>query len=310
MAGDPFAVWMRRMRPGRPGHPALVCFPPGGGAAGGYRELANHITEGVGVYAVQYPGRRDRIGEALIPCLTELADQIAMALAPLLGGELALFGHSMGATIAFETARRLAARGRTPITLFVSGRTAPSEPAADRLADTGDATLIAELERLANDPASVAVLRTNSALAAAVLPAVRNDYLAIENYVYAPGDPLRCPVVGLTGADDPVVTPDQLARWRTHTSRSFDLHVFPGSHFYLDAQPAAIAQVINSGIRAADSASTNVHKPAVSLPRVGKAAQPNSPSEGADDGYGLRNELRHGRFGPASHIARGNRPRW
>ncbi|MFE3194110.1 thioesterase II family protein [Nocardia sp. NPDC059240] len=246
---DAFALWLRRMRPGREGHPTLVCFPPGGGAAGGYRALADHITDGVGVYAVQYPGRRDRIGEPMISSLTELAGHVAAAVTPLLGGELALFGHSMGATVAFETARRLEARGTGPSVLFASGRTAPSERETDRLSDTSDATLITELEKLANDSASVGVLRTNAALAAAVLPTVRSDYRAIENYLYTPGAPLRCPIVGLTGADDPVVTPDQVDRWRTHTAGAFELNVFPGGHFYLDARPAAIAELINGRIR-------------------------------------------------------------
>ncbi|MFF2555374.1 thioesterase II family protein [Nocardia sp. NPDC058058] len=245
---EALANWTRRMRRADPGRPALVCFPPGGGAAGGYRALANHIGPGIGVYAVQYPGRRDRLRDSLIPCLIELADAVTAALEPLLGGELALFGHSMGATVAFETARRLEARGQKLTALFVSGRTAPSEPVSDRLADTGDAALIAEMERLANDPASVAVLRTDPALAAAVLPAVRNDYLAIEKYHYTPAEPLQCPVIALTGELDPVVTPAQVERWSAHTTGAFELLTFPGSHFYLDAQPAVIAQVINSRI--------------------------------------------------------------
>lgn len=233
------------MRPAAPGQPTLVCFPPGGGAAGGYRALANHIVDGVAVYAVQYPGRRDRISEPPITSLTELADHVAEALEPLLDRELAFFGHSMGATVAFETALRLEARGRRLRTFFVSGRTAPSEPPPGTTIDTDDATLIAEMERLANDPRSVAVLRTDAALAAAVLPSIRNDYHAIESYVHTPGEPLRCPIVGLTGADDPVVTPAQLERWRTHTTGAFELHIFPGTHFYLDARPAEIAHVIN-----------------------------------------------------------------
>ncbi|WP_433665924.1 thioesterase II family protein [Nocardia sp. CA-136227] len=243
-----FATWTRRMRAGKPGQPTLVCFPPAGGAAGGWRALANHIVDGVAVYAIQYPGRRDRIGEAPIGSLTELADQVAEALEPLLGAELAFFGHSMGATVAFETALRLEARGRRLSPFFVSGRTAPSEPPPDKTIETDDATLITEMERLANDPRSVAVLRTDAALAAAVLPSVRNDYHAIESYVHIPGEPLNCPIVGLTGADDPVVSPVQLERWRAHTTGAFELHIFPGSHFYLDARPAEIAHVINSCI--------------------------------------------------------------
>jgi surfactin synthase thioesterase subunit len=45
-------------------------------------------------------------------------------------------------------------------------------------------------------------------LLAMILPVLRSDYRAVETYEYAPGPPLRCPIVSLVGTDDPVRGPD------------------------------------------------------------------------------------------------------
>lgn len=99
------------------------------GSAGAYRALAQQFAQGIAVYAVQYPGRQDRLGDPLVTSIAELADYVT---ADLLGWgavpNLALFGHSMGATVAFEVARRLQRKDRDPVRLFVSGRIAPDAP--------------------------------------------------------------------------------------------------------------------------------------------------------------------------------------
>lgn len=236
--------WLRELEAGRAGHPALVCFPPGGGSATSYRGLAASFGPGPWVYAVQYPGRQDRIAEEFVTSITALADRIAAAIENRVPAGPVLFGHSMGATVAFETARRLEARGRTVAALFVSGRPDPAFADPGTLHRGADADLIDELERLANDPAGVAILRDEPALAEMVLPAVRNDYRAVETYRYRGGERLRCDIVALLGRSDPTTTPEQSARWRDHTSGDFAVRLFPGGHFYLDEQQRQIADLI------------------------------------------------------------------
>ncbi|WP_280269840.1 thioesterase II family protein [Nocardia wallacei] len=242
--------WLRELRGAAHPHAVLVCFPPGGGSASAYQGLAQHLGDGIAVVAVQYPGRQDRLGEPMVADIGELADRVARDLrAWKPGAELALFGHSMGATVAFETARRLEAEGHNPIRLFASGRIAPSDPYPGRLHEAPDADLIAELERLANDPASVAILRTEPGLAELVLPAVRNDYRAVETYTYTPGKPLQCTVSALLGDADPTVSPEQADRWREHTVGEFELAIFPGRHFYLDERVPELAEFIAARLR-------------------------------------------------------------
>jgi surfactin synthase thioesterase subunit len=206
--------------------------------------LGAAITPDTAVFAVQYPGRQDRLGEPLITDLRELANRIYPELA-VGAPRLALFGHSMGATVAFETARRLEKDGQQVIRLFVSGRIAPDATYDGAIHHAPDEEVIAELERLANDPASVAMLRSEPSLAELVLPAVRADYQAVETYRFEPGPALRCDISALLGDADPTVTAEQAGEWARHTDGTFDLATFPGRHFYLDEKVSAVAEFVN-----------------------------------------------------------------
>ncbi|MFD3747808.1 thioesterase II family protein [Nocardia sp. NPDC058633] len=222
----------------------LTCFPPGGGSATFYRELARHIGPGVEVTAVQYPGRQDRLDDPTITDLHLLADRIAADLVRQPGPARSLFGHSMGATLAYETALRLAAAGQPVRALVVSGRPAPDFVETGRLHQASDAALIDDLERLANDPAPVRLLRTEPGLADLVLPAVRADYQAVETYRHRRGPLLQCPVVALVSTEDPTTSVAQADQWRTVTAGPFSMRTFDGGHFYLDEQHAAVAREI------------------------------------------------------------------
>ncbi|MCX4091540.1 thioesterase II family protein [Nocardia sp. alder85J] len=239
-------VWLRQLRAPAQPRAVLVCFPPGGGSVGAFRALAREFDSGTAVFAVQYPGRQDRLGEPALPDLAATAEAITADLRTWPPAPLALFGHSMGATLAFETARRLEAQGRTVTHLFASGRIAPDAPYTGDLHRGSDSDLIDELARLADDPASVEILRTEPGLAELVLPAVRDDYRAVETYVHRPGEPLRCTVSVLLGDDDPTVTAEQAQRWRGHTTGEFELTTFPGRHFYLDDRPAELARFLTA----------------------------------------------------------------
>lgn len=237
--------WLRILRSEATPRHHLLCFPPGGGPATAYREVAQRFGAGVLVAAVQYPGRQDRLGEAPITALETLADQIAEEVLRLgIVDRLALFGHSMGATVAFETARRLERKGQAVTTLFVSGRPAPTFVETQRIHLGTDDDLIADLERLAADPAPIRMLRDEPSLAELVLPAVRGDYQAVETYRYTPGDPLTADIAALVSTEDPTMNPEQADEWRDFTAGTFDRATFPGGHFYLDQHPAEVADFV------------------------------------------------------------------
>ncbi|MGH3165518.1 MAG: thioesterase II family protein [Trebonia sp.] len=239
-------VWIRRYHPAPPGTIRLVCLPHAGGSASFYRPLATAMSRSATVLAVQYPGRQDRRHEALADTIEQLAEQVALALRPLTAEPLALFGHSMGAIVAFEVAQRMRHAGYpAPVRLFVSGRRAPSRHRNEQVHCLPDGELIAEL-RLLGGPNSE--LLTVPEFTEMVLPAVRGDYRAIESYRYRTGPPLDCPVTVLVGDRDPLVTIDEARSWERHTTQITDLHVFPGGHFFVAEQLATVSDVVAAAL--------------------------------------------------------------
>lgn len=235
------SAWIRRFHPAAPSAARLVCFPHAGGSASYFHPVSAMLSPAVEVLAVQYPGRQDRHSEPLVDDLFVLADELAGVLAAETGGPMAFFGHSMGASLAFEVARRLELRGTRLTGLFVSGRRAPSASRDERVHEKDDEGLLAEVKRLSGTDAQVL---ENDELVRMVLPALRNDYRAAELYHYRPGPDVSCPVLALIGDRDPKVTEAEARGWAAHTSGAFELKTYPGGHFYLNDHAAAVTRLL------------------------------------------------------------------
>ncbi|MCP2261573.1 pyochelin biosynthetic protein PchC [Streptoalloteichus tenebrarius] len=236
-------LWFRRhSTPTRPTR-RLVCFPHAGGAASAYRGWSRWLPPDVELLAVRYPGREDRLAEPCVGRMEELADAVAAALSSFRDLPLAFFGHSLGASLAHEVALRLE-RGHGTVLdrLFVSARRAPHRLEPDDLYLRSDAEVVAELRAL--DPVRSAVL-DDPGLRELVLPAIRGDYEIVGTYRPGRAEPVRCPVVGYAGADDPKAPPAEVAEWAAVAPAGFATRVFPGGHFYLvDQERAVVMDVV------------------------------------------------------------------
>jgi len=237
--------WITRYTPAAPGPGPvqLVCLPHAGGSATFFKPLAAHMPPGVEVLAAQYPGRQERRNEPCTEDIGAVADGIAGALRHLpQGAPLALFGHSMGALVGWEVARRLETGGHTrPAALIVSGRGAPALHRNAHLGRRTDDELVADLTALSGTQAP---LLADPGILAMVLPVLRGDYRALDAYTYRPGVPLRCPVSVFLGDDDPWARREDADGWRRETTGETSLRPFPGGHFYLAEQWPAVAAAL------------------------------------------------------------------
>ncbi|MEU5422155.1 thioesterase II family protein [Streptomyces sp. NPDC001407] len=241
-------LWVRRFHPRPDAATRLVCLPHAGGSASFYFPVSQAMPDDVDVICLQYPGRQDRRAEPLIDNIPELADRVFAALLPWADRPLAFFGHSMGATLGFEVARRFEReKGIVLAGLFASARRAPSRHRHETVHQRDDDGLIAELKGLSGTDSQ---LLGDEEILRMVLPAIRADYHAAETYTYEPGEPLHCPVTALTGDDDPKVTLEEAQAWAEHTEGPFDFHVYPGGHFYLASHQKALNTLMADHLRA------------------------------------------------------------
>lgn len=239
-------LWVRRYHPAPDAPTRLLCLPHAGGSASYFFPASRALSPKIEVLAVQYPGRQDRRAEPAVETIDELADKVVDAIKGWTDRPLALFGHSMGATLGFEVALRLQDMGITPTCLFASGRRAPGTHRDERVHQRDDDGLIAEIRTLSGTDSRITeddeVLRM-------VLPPIRSDYKAIETYECRPDARLDCPIQAFVGDSDPKATLDEVRAWKAHTSAQFSLHVYPGGHFYLDKHASSVLdKIIATGL--------------------------------------------------------------
>lgn len=218
----------------------LVCFPYGGGNAAAFRAWARHTPADVQLLGVELPGRGVRFGE---PTLTRVADVIDGLLeqSDFLAqqGDLILFGHSLGALLAFEFARALEHGGAVaPAHLVASGRGAPHLPRREApVHGLPDAQFLAQVRRFEGLPDAVL---QHAELLEIFLPILRADFTLSETYECVPGAPLDCDLTVLGGTRDPMVDVATLAPWREHARGHFACRTFDGGHFFLNDHAAQI----------------------------------------------------------------------
>ena len=216
----------------------LVCLPYAGGAATLFRPWPTRLAPGIDVCPVELPGRGMRFGEPMPGDMATLCDALVPALERLLedGIPLALFGHSMGARIAFALAHRLDGR----ITrLFASG--APAPGVRLRYGGTSDQRPTAQLtdpeltQRLRDLGGTPVEILEHPELMERVLPIVRGDFVLVEQYQVDPSIRVSCPITVFSGIDDVGAAPVAGAAWQLRTTSSFRLVEVDAGHFFLDS---------------------------------------------------------------------------
>ncbi|WP_433893439.1 thioesterase II family protein [Streptomyces sp. CA-111067] len=243
--------WFRRHATAAEPRLRLVCLPHAGGAATFFHSWGGAFGDDVEVLAARYPGRQDRIADPFIDDMGALADAVTDALPPFLDRPIALFGHSMGASLAYEVALRLQDRhGVRPTALFVSGREAPHRVTPKDVHLRTDEQLAAEVRRLGGADAA---LLDDPDLRDLVLPAIRSDFKVAGTYRAPAALPVGCPVVGYVGDEDPNVGVTEMGRWSEVATGGFSLRVFPGGHFYLVSERATLIRDLSGRIGVASS---------------------------------------------------------
>jgi medium-chain acyl-[acyl-carrier-protein] hydrolase len=223
----------------------LFCFPHAGAGASSFRGWAEALPRDIEVCALQYPGHETRFNDPLFSSVEELAGAIVEAINSELTGPFAFFGHSMGALVAYESARILRSRGGPqPRRVLVSGRGAPHLPLPMAPAhNLPEPELMAALRRYSNRADE---LLAHPDLLSVFLPILRADLAAAETYRPDSFDPLLMPLTCLGGLGDIDVPWYRLSAWASHTLGALRVWMFPGGHFYLHPPTQPLMDSITS----------------------------------------------------------------
>ncbi|WNI30987.1 alpha/beta fold hydrolase [Streptomyces sp. ITFR-6] len=254
-------AWIQEWTPHLPDGAAtarILCLPYAGAGAAAYRTWATAMPPGAELHAVELPGHGRRLPEPPGADLTEIIEALT-PLAARPGPPLVLFGHSMGALLAYELCRALTTFGAAPAALVLSAMSPAhlvDRTAQRALAENPDALLDHVRELGATPPE---VLHT-AALRELVLRTMRADLRLLAAFPDpATDDPLpaNIPVTALSGQTDRLYPPHTVAAWTAIAERWEGMHVLPGGHFFPwqgDTGPrlvAALAQTAASAARPA-----------------------------------------------------------
>jgi medium-chain acyl-[acyl-carrier-protein] hydrolase len=216
----------------------LLCLPHAGSGASWYGAWAGKLGPDVEIVPLQPPGREGRLVEQAHGDMDALMAALTPAVAPLCEGRYAVFGHSMGAHVAFELVRRLRDMRRTlPVCLIVSGARAPHlPPIRPYLFEMHDEELLATIEGRYGtrfEPEMRDLVRLT-------MPTLRADLRVVETQIHRTAMPLPVPLLVLAGASDASVPLGDARKWERHTSEEFELKLFPGGHFFPVTQGDAV----------------------------------------------------------------------
>lgn len=222
----------------------VLCFPFAGAGASAFRRAQEYGSDVVRICPLQLPGREERFDEPPYTDAVAAVDDLVPAALDLVAGSpvVAVFGHSLGAVLAYELAHRLRQLPRPELVrVFVSGSPGPWTRREPRATGMSDEDFLKQVRGFAgySHPAL-----EHPELREMLLPTLRADVEMHENYLAPPGRLLDVPITSIRGAGDELVSRDQAAEWQAATTASCELREVPGNHMYLVDSPADLVRLM------------------------------------------------------------------
>ncbi len=183
------------------------------------------------ITGVEYPGRGSRFGEPPLHCAIDISQQVAFAILARRPGRFALFGHSMGADIAFKTAQVLEVAGVPPLCVCLSARQAPHLPSRRKdIHHLPQHAFREELVRLGGTSPEVVA---SEELMTLFEPLLRADFCVAEQRQLGDLSPIDAPIMTLSGSSDPFLTEQDAVGWALYTNGPHVHASVDGDHFFI-----------------------------------------------------------------------------
>lgn len=237
--------WITTLRPRPRASVRLILLPDVGGTAATFRGWGDRLPAASEVGIVELPGRGSHLHEPPVSSVSEAADRLVTEIVAGTEYPAALFGHGLGALVAFEASRRLHVRGWPVLALFVSGQAAPT------MGEVGPRLSHLPLERFGMEfqqrcDVLTSDARTDPNVGRTLLAIVRADLAMKENYRYEVSQPLPCPIVACDAVADPQASRTDIDGWRRETTSRFTVQRFGGDRSYVYREHEALTAIIGN----------------------------------------------------------------
>jgi surfactin synthase thioesterase subunit len=234
-------MWLRPAEASPEASVRLLLFHYAGGGIAMYSRWPSLVPGEISCQRVQLPGRHDRHAEPLFTELDPLLDELRSVVeAEEDGRPLVLFGHSMGALLAYRLG--LAVK---PALVGVSGWAPVGFRGPSRQTIADDAQIVEGVLALGS---AMPQLLADEELRELMVPVMRADMAVCASY-HDDEAALDCPLVAYAGTDDPLVAPEAMACWSGRTPLFLGTRQFPGGHFFIHDHASAVAADLAQAIR-------------------------------------------------------------
>lgn len=211
----------------------LFCISHAGGSSFSYLPWQKMVPNGIELHPLDISGHgmklNKRLNKNIYENASELANDISKSITK--NEEYAIFGHSLGAILAYEVYIELKKmNANLPIHIFFSGRENPCRAYNVLLNELSDEQFIAEISDCFND--DVEEIMENEELKNIFFPILRNDFEMIENYKFKEVV-VDCNISIMNGKQDKTISLLDEIAWRKLTNKKCFFSDYYGGHFYL-----------------------------------------------------------------------------
>ena len=225
----------------------LIMFPYAGGGSSTFRKWEKFFCD-VRLYAVQYPGRENRMSEEPIKDFDILLDEVYKNLICIIDDDTPyyLFGHSLGTKLVYElTLRIMDGNMKKPSGIIVSGGRAPCFKEENPIYHLDDIDFIKGINRYSGTPEEII---QNIEIMKIFLPMLRADFMIDETYQRKEIEKIDIPILGLMGTDDKALKIEELKKWEEYTTKDFKYRYIEGGHMFINTNTELVAKEISSFI--------------------------------------------------------------
>ena len=222
----------------------LICFSHEGGSADFFKSWLQYIRADIELMIVQLPGRAERVDQPLMTDVDQVVSSLVESCQSILDKPYMLFGHSLGAVLAFETVMKLSEMGlRLPKRLVISGRQAPTDKGSyfQKMSQLDDQDFF---EDLVNDDCLGQWVMSSPEEVSNALPYIRADFEMLEGYQPASTEPLNIPIDVFAGSRDAIPL-GNLLEWQKVSRYPVHVCVFKGGHFFVEDDQISVLNHLN-----------------------------------------------------------------